>query len=189
MKKVLAILLIIVLGIALGVGVAMLRIKASLWNPKLDEGEPAAGASNAGGDKPGTKVTQFGPAAVAAVGCRRADDKERFRYRMYYVGFSFSPAVGGRRGCRALVSALGCPSSGEKPGVAETSALRIQRRRRPTNRSRLTKPPVAEFQQPPALPPSEPPPRLSPEPDDVPPPAKAANPAGKVADAARFAGG
>ncbi len=66
MKKVFAILLIIVLGIALGVGVAMLRIKAAPWNPKLDEGEPATGPSNTGGDKPGTKVTQLGPATVAA---------------------------------------------------------------------------------------------------------------------------
>ncbi len=81
-----------------------------------------------------------------------------------------------------LVSALGCPSSGEKPGAAETT----------TSETKATsadeaiasaKLPVAEFQQPPALPPSEPPPRLPQEPDDVPAPlAKSAAPAGKVAE-------
>jgi flagellar basal body-associated protein FliL len=38
MKKILAILLIIVLGIALGVGIATWRIKASPWDPTRDEG-------------------------------------------------------------------------------------------------------------------------------------------------------
>ncbi len=44
------------------------------------------------------------------------------------------------------------------------------------------KPPVAEFQQPPVLPPSEPPPRLPPAADDLPPLAKPASVAGKVAE-------
>lgn len=64
MKKVLAILLIIALGIALGVGVAMLRINGARWNPKPDEGEPAAGSSNTDDGQSETKITQVAPATV-----------------------------------------------------------------------------------------------------------------------------
>ena len=38
MKAVLWFALVIVLGIALGVGVALLRIRSAPWNPKIDEG-------------------------------------------------------------------------------------------------------------------------------------------------------
>jgi hypothetical protein len=47
MKKILAILLTILLGIALGVGVATLRIKAAAWNPTHDEGGVREKPSNA----------------------------------------------------------------------------------------------------------------------------------------------
>ena len=66
MKKVFAFLLIILLGIALGVGMATLRIKAAPWNPALDEGEPAPGPPSKSGDTPATKVAQIGRAAGAA---------------------------------------------------------------------------------------------------------------------------
>jgi hypothetical protein len=66
MKKVLAILLVVALGIALGVGVATWRIKVSQWNPTRDEGEPAPRLSSTEGDKPGTKSAPFGRAAVVA---------------------------------------------------------------------------------------------------------------------------
>ncbi len=45
MKKILAILLIIALGVALGVGIAVLKIKSAPWNPVIDEGRPPAGTS------------------------------------------------------------------------------------------------------------------------------------------------
>jgi type IV secretory pathway VirB2 component (pilin) len=38
MKKILAILLIILLGIALGFGVAQWRLRAASWNPAIDAG-------------------------------------------------------------------------------------------------------------------------------------------------------
>lgn len=66
MKKILAILLIILLGIALGVGVAMLRIKTAPWNPAIDEGVPAARPSSTKGDEPATKAAQIGGISVAA---------------------------------------------------------------------------------------------------------------------------
>ena len=66
MKKLLAILLIVLLGVGLGVGVAMLRIKTAPWNPALDEGGPAAGPSNTKGDKPRTKAAQIGGISAAA---------------------------------------------------------------------------------------------------------------------------
>ncbi len=66
MKKVLAILLIIVLGVALGVGVAMLRIRSSPWDRASDEAEPATGASSKTRDKPGTKAAQVGRLPMAA---------------------------------------------------------------------------------------------------------------------------
>jgi hypothetical protein len=65
MKKVLAILLIVLLGIALGVGVATLRLRSAPWNPVPDEGEPATGPSSTSG-KPATKVAQFSRPAVVA---------------------------------------------------------------------------------------------------------------------------
>jgi hypothetical protein len=70
MKKMFAILLIIVLGIALGVEVAVLKIKAAPWQPTLDQGKPAAGSSTTHGDKPGTKATQVGrvPAVAGLAG-------------------------------------------------------------------------------------------------------------------------
>jgi len=66
----------------------------------------------------------------------------------------------------ALMTAAGCPSSGEKPDAqprpseskgasADESAV-------------VAKPPTDEFQQPPLLPPSEPPPKLAQEPVDEP---------------------
>jgi hypothetical protein len=77
-----------------------------------------------------------------------------------------------------LVSALGCPSSGEKPSTTQTNTSDAKPPSADES-SASTKPPVAEFQQPP----SEPPPRLPQEPDDVPAPlAKSAQPAGKVAE-------
>jgi hypothetical protein len=108
-----------------------------------------------------------------------------------------------------LVSALGCPSSDEKPSVvrANSSETKASPADEPIASA---KPPVAEFQQPPAVPPSEPPPRLPSEPNESPsgsrlysgglelppvfeqdatvpvdkaaPPAKSAKPAGKVAN-------
>jgi len=81
-----------------------------------------------------------------------------------------------------LVSAAGCPSSGEKPdGVqSKPSETKESSADEPTAPPRL---PVAEFQQPPALPPSEPPPKLAQEPDDEPAPrAMPVTPAGKVAE-------
>ena len=68
-----------------------------------------------------------------------------------------------------LVSAAGCSSSDEKPGVAQpqTSEAKQSSADEPVA---LAKPPVAEFQQPPALPPSEPPPKLAQEPIDEPTP-------------------
>jgi hypothetical protein len=81
-----------------------------------------------------------------------------------------------------LVSALGCPSSGEKSGVAETGTSK-SRGSSADEPIASARPPVAEFQQPPALPPNEPPPRLPSEPDDASAPrANSANPAGKVAE-------
>jgi hypothetical protein len=81
-----------------------------------------------------------------------------------------------------LVSALGCPSSGEKPSTTQPNTSETK----PSSVDESpasTKPLVAEFQQPPTVPPSEPPPRLPQEPDDVPAPlAKSAKPAGKVAE-------
>jgi hypothetical protein len=66
MKKIFAILLIVVLGIALGVGIAMLKIKAAPWNPTLDNGGPATGTTTTNGSKPVTKAAQVGYAPVAA---------------------------------------------------------------------------------------------------------------------------
>jgi hypothetical protein len=66
MKKLLVILVIVVLGVALGVGVATLRIKATPWNPALDEGEPAARPSSQGGDKHETKAAESGHRQGAA---------------------------------------------------------------------------------------------------------------------------
>jgi hypothetical protein len=66
MKKVFAILLIVLLGVALGVGMATLRIKAAPWNPGLDQGEPAAAPPSKSGDKPAMKVAQIGRAAGPA---------------------------------------------------------------------------------------------------------------------------
>jgi len=80
-----------------------------------------------------------------------------------------------------LVSAAGCPSSGETPSAAQPqpSAPKQSSADEP---AALPKPPVAEFQQPPALPPSEPPPKLAQEPIDEPAPlAKPMVPANKVA--------
>ena len=59
MRKILAILLIIVLGIALGIGVATLRIRTASWNPTLDEGGQDARPSNTEGGKPPAKLTQI----------------------------------------------------------------------------------------------------------------------------------
>jgi hypothetical protein len=56
MRKILAILLIIFLGIALGVGVARLRIKAAPWNPTLDEGGQGARPSSSKSDKLPSKL-------------------------------------------------------------------------------------------------------------------------------------
>lgn len=69
MKKTLAIPLIIILGFALGVGVAMSRLKASPWNPALDEGETAAPTLEKDGKKPAKKVGQIGHTAVLARFC------------------------------------------------------------------------------------------------------------------------
>ena len=66
MKQVFAVLLIIVVGIALGIGVAALRIKTSPWNPALDEGGPAAGPSSTKGDKPRARIAQVGGISAAA---------------------------------------------------------------------------------------------------------------------------
>jgi hypothetical protein len=46
MKKIFAILLIVALGVALGVGIAMLKIKSAPWNPASDEGKLPAGTSS-----------------------------------------------------------------------------------------------------------------------------------------------
>ena len=69
----------------------------------------------------------------------------------------------------ALVSAAGCPSSGEKSdaGKPQPSEAKQSLADEPAS---LPKPPVEEFQQPPALPPSEPPPKLAQEPIDEPAP-------------------
>ena len=82
----------------------------------------------------------------------------------------------------ALVSALGCPSSGEKAGAAQATTSKTK----PASGDEAiasAQLPAAEFQQPVAVPPSEPPPRLPPDPDDAPAPhAKSAAAAGKVAE-------
>ena len=57
MRSILAILLIILLGIALGVGVAALRIRTASWNPTLDQSGRDARPSNTKGGKPAPKVT------------------------------------------------------------------------------------------------------------------------------------
>ena len=66
MKKIFAILLIVVLGIALGVGIAMLKLKAAPWNPTLDNGGPATGTSTTNSNRSATGVAQVGYAPVAA---------------------------------------------------------------------------------------------------------------------------
>jgi hypothetical protein len=71
MKKVFAILLIIVLGIALGVGLAILRIRSTPWNRASDEGEPAAGASSQTGDRPGTKAARIAVKGTVPFSLRR----------------------------------------------------------------------------------------------------------------------
>jgi len=58
MRKILAILLIILLGVALGIGVAALRIRTASWNPTLDKGGQDARPSNTEGGKPAPKVAQ-----------------------------------------------------------------------------------------------------------------------------------
>ena len=60
MKTALAVALVILLGIALGIGAAMLRIKSAPWNPALDERieTSAAAASLPSGPKPKAVVDQ-----------------------------------------------------------------------------------------------------------------------------------
>jgi hypothetical protein len=58
MKKFFAIILVILLGIALGVGVAALRIKTATWNPAADEAGQNAKPARTEGGKPATKVSQ-----------------------------------------------------------------------------------------------------------------------------------
>jgi hypothetical protein len=65
MKKIFSILLIVVLGIALGVAIAMLKLKAAPWNPTLDNGGPATGTST-NSNRSATGVAQVGYAPVAA---------------------------------------------------------------------------------------------------------------------------
>jgi len=59
MKKILAILLIILLGVALGVSVATLRIRTASWNPALDEGGQDARPPSTEGGKPEPKLTRI----------------------------------------------------------------------------------------------------------------------------------
>ena len=66
MKKILAILLIILLGVALGVGIATLRIRTASWNPAFDEGGQDARPSNTEGGKPGPRLTQISHLRIAA---------------------------------------------------------------------------------------------------------------------------
>jgi uncharacterized protein YneF (UPF0154 family) len=49
MRTILAIVLIILLGIALGVGVATLRIRATPWKPPRDDGQDARPLSSQSG--------------------------------------------------------------------------------------------------------------------------------------------
>jgi hypothetical protein len=56
MRKVLAVLLVILLGIALGVGVATWRLKASPWNPTPDQGGQEMRPSSSEG---GNAASQF----------------------------------------------------------------------------------------------------------------------------------
>ena len=166
MKKMLAILLIILLGIALGVGVATLRIKTAPWNPALDEGGRPQGHRARTATSLRTKAAQIGGMSVAAL-CRRGITRNVFDTGCTMLVFRFARPLAVGVVAVVLVSALGCPSSGEKPGAAQTSASETK----PSSADEpiaSAKPPVAEFQQPPALPPSEPPPRLPQEPDDVP---------------------
>jgi hypothetical protein len=76
MKKIFAIFLIILLGIALGVGVAILRIKTATWNPAADERGQDAKPSRTEGDKPAAKVSQVSASrSLQALASR--NDEER----------------------------------------------------------------------------------------------------------------
>jgi hypothetical protein len=59
MRKLLAICLIILLGIALGVAVAKLRIRAAQWNPTRDEGGQDARSSKAEVGQPAASLAQI----------------------------------------------------------------------------------------------------------------------------------
>ncbi len=74
MKTNLAMVLVILLGIGLGSGVAVLRIKTTPWNPQRDESAATAAGGAAPSHGPAPKVVverteyQFGTLAMQATG-------------------------------------------------------------------------------------------------------------------------
>jgi Cytochrome c554 and c-prime len=96
------------------------------------------------------------------------NDEERFSIQdvpMHVFRFVGPLAVGAI--AVALVSAAGCPSSVEKSGAAKPQSSEAKQSLA-DEPAALSKPPVEEFQQPPTLPPSDPPPKLAQEPIDEP---------------------